>query len=75
MAVSDDRQRMMPMPEDRVTGQVLDYPEAVLLTKPTNQMLRGEVFMHFSFSSRAMFQVLYILPSSIYCTFKRGSYI
>ncbi|KAM7515834.1 hypothetical protein LguiA_005417 [Lonicera macranthoides] len=43
MAVSDDRQRMMPMPEDRVTGQVLDYPEAVLLTKPTDQMLRGEV--------------------------------
>lgn len=43
MAVSDDRQRFMPMPEDRLTGQVLDYPEAVLLTRPSNQALRGEV--------------------------------
>lgn len=43
MAVSDDRQRFMPMPEDRLNGQVLDYPEAVLLTRPSNRALKGEV--------------------------------
>lgn len=43
MAVSDVRQRTMPMPEDRVTGQPLAYKEAVLLTNPTNPELRGEV--------------------------------
>lgn len=43
MAVSDDRQRVMPMPEDRLTGLPLAYPEAVLLTDPINPDLRGEV--------------------------------
>ncbi|KAF7128905.1 hypothetical protein RHSIM_Rhsim10G0175400 [Rhododendron simsii] len=43
MAVSDERQRIMPTKEDRVNGQVLDYPEAVLLTNPSNPFLRGEV--------------------------------
>lgn len=43
MAMSEDRQRIMPMPEDRSTGQVLDYKEAVLLTHPTNPQLKGEV--------------------------------
>ncbi|KAK6125887.1 hypothetical protein DH2020_040375 [Rehmannia glutinosa] len=43
MAMSDERQRDMPMPEDRMTGKVLDYPEAVLLTRPTNPHLKGEV--------------------------------
>ncbi|XP_073284587.1 uncharacterized protein [Primulina huaijiensis] len=43
MAMSDVRQRVMPMPIDRVTGTVLDYPEAVLLTNPTNPELKGEV--------------------------------
>lgn len=33
MAMSDDRQRVMPTPFDRSNGKVLDYPEAVLLTK------------------------------------------
>ncbi|KAL6518609.1 hypothetical protein OROGR_019111 [Orobanche gracilis] len=42
MAVSDDRQRIMPTTEDREKGQVLDYPEAVLLTNPSNSFLRGE---------------------------------
>ncbi|KAF2295763.1 hypothetical protein GH714_033898 [Hevea brasiliensis] len=44
MAVSDDRQRVMPTPEDRATGQPLAYPEAVLLTSPINSELRGEMF-------------------------------
>jgi len=43
MAISDERQRIMPMPVDRETGKVLDYKEAVLLTKPTNPNLKGEV--------------------------------
>ncbi|KAL6518660.1 hypothetical protein OROGR_019162 [Orobanche gracilis] len=42
MAMSDERRRVMPMPVDRTTGQVLDYPEAVLLTCPTNSHLKGE---------------------------------
>ncbi|KAK1392411.1 hypothetical protein POM88_011467 [Heracleum sosnowskyi] len=43
MAVSDDRQRIMPTAEDRKRGQPLDYPEAVLLTNPSNTFLKGEV--------------------------------
>ncbi|KAL3323492.1 hypothetical protein AABB24_037902 [Solanum stoloniferum] len=43
MAISDERQRIMPMPVDRETGKVLDYKEAVLLTNPTNPDLKGEV--------------------------------
>lgn len=45
MAMSDDRQRVMPMPEDRIHGQVLDYKEAVLLTNPSNPQLKGEVII------------------------------
>jgi len=43
MAIADDRQRLMPTAEDRSTGQPLDYPEAVLITNPSNPELRGEV--------------------------------
>ncbi|KAA8546653.1 hypothetical protein F0562_003116 [Nyssa sinensis] len=43
MAVSDQRQRIMPMDVDGETAQKLDYPEAVRLTKPTNPELKGEV--------------------------------
>ncbi|KAL0332828.1 UNVERIFIED_CONTAM: Copia protein [Sesamum calycinum] len=45
MAMSDERQRVMPMSVDRFTGEVLDYPEAVLLTHPTNSELQGEMFI------------------------------
>ena len=52
MAISDDKQRIMPNMEDRLTGQPLAYPEAVLLTNPSNPQLRGEVPMHYlNFSS------------------------
>ncbi|KAL8152123.1 hypothetical protein V2J09_021931 [Rumex salicifolius] len=43
MAISDDRQRLMPMPEDRATGQVLNYKEAVRLIAPENPEMKGEV--------------------------------
>jgi len=46
MAISDDRQRIMPMPQDRDSGQPLAYKEAVLLTDPTNPDLRGEVCLN-----------------------------
>jgi len=52
MAISDTRQRNMPAMKDRYTGQVLAYPEAVLLTNPINPQFRGEVdtciFIYFS---------------------------
>ncbi|CAN1787472.1 Rhamnogalacturonate lyase [Linum perenne] len=50
MAISDYKQRVMPMPEDRVTGQPLAYPEAVLLTHPINPDLRGEVDDKYQYS-------------------------
>ncbi|KAJ8451743.1 hypothetical protein Cgig2_007226 [Carnegiea gigantea] len=50
MAISDDRQRIMPMPQDRDSGQPLDYKEAVLLTNPTNPDLRGEVDDKYQYS-------------------------
>ncbi|GAB4847202.1 hypothetical protein Ancab_026212 [Ancistrocladus abbreviatus] len=42
MALSDKIQRIMPMPQDRETGQPLAYKEAVLLTHPINPALKGE---------------------------------
>lgn len=45
MAMADNRQRIMPMPDDRLPprGQQLAYPEAVLLVDPINPKLKGEV--------------------------------
>ncbi|KAK6923249.1 Rhamnogalacturonan lyase, domain II [Dillenia turbinata] len=51
MAVSDNRQRIMPEAQDRATGQPLDYPEAVLLTNPTNPDLTGEVDDKYQYSN------------------------
>ncbi|TXG60055.1 hypothetical protein EZV62_014628 [Acer yangbiense] len=50
MAITDDRQRIMPMMVDRESGQALDYPEAVLLTNPINKELRGEVDDKYQYS-------------------------
>ncbi|KAJ4963183.1 hypothetical protein NE237_023122 [Protea cynaroides] len=50
MAISDKRQRIMPMPEDRETGQPLAYPEAVILTHPINPELKGEVDDKYQYS-------------------------
>ncbi|KAL0367889.1 UNVERIFIED_CONTAM: hypothetical protein Scaly_1007800 [Sesamum calycinum] len=43
MAMSNERQRIMPTSKDRLTGKILDYKEAVLLTNPTNPEFKGEV--------------------------------
>lgn len=43
MALSDDKQRIMPTREDREKGQALAYPEAVRLIDPSNPELKGEV--------------------------------
>ncbi|KAM1052977.1 hypothetical protein FF1_000503 [Malus domestica] len=51
MAVSDDRQRVMPTADDRSNGIKLAYPEAVLLTNPSNPDLRGEVDDKYQYSS------------------------
>ncbi|XP_028105347.1 uncharacterized protein LOC114304383 [Camellia sinensis] len=50
MAISDERQRIMPTPHDREAGLVLDYPEAVLLTNPSNPELTGEVDDKYQYS-------------------------
>jgi len=43
MAISDERQRNMPTMRDREAGQILAFPEAVLLTRPISPKFRGEV--------------------------------
>ncbi|KAL6012682.1 hypothetical protein ACLOJK_003171 [Asimina triloba] len=52
MATSDERQRMMPMPEDRnpPRGRPLAFQEAVLLVNPINPDLRGEVDDKYQYS-------------------------
>uniref|UniRef100_A0A9I9CSD4 rhamnogalacturonan endolyase n=1 Tax=Cucumis melo TaxID=3656 RepID=A0A9I9CSD4_CUCME len=54
MAVSDDRQRMMPTAEDRLAGKPLDYPEAVLLTRPADPSFQGEVDDKYQYSLENM---------------------
>ncbi|WVZ11500.1 hypothetical protein V8G54_016030 [Vigna mungo] len=51
MAISDTRQRKMPTVEDRSTGKVLAYPEAVLLTHATDPQIRGEVDDKYQYST------------------------
>lgn len=45
MAMADNRQRFMPLPDDRLPGrgQPLAYPEAVLLVNPVEPEFKGEV--------------------------------
>ncbi|XP_076930910.1 uncharacterized protein LOC143595882 [Bidens hawaiensis] len=50
MAVSDKRQRIMPTLEDRENGMALEYPEAVLLTHPSDPHLKGEVDDKYQYS-------------------------
>ncbi|KAG8654877.1 rhamnogalacturonate lyase isoform X2 [Manihot esculenta] len=52
MAIADDRQRYMPLPEDRREGrgQVLAYPEAVLLVNPVEPQFKGEVDDKYQYS-------------------------
>ncbi|XP_064965993.1 uncharacterized protein LOC135612876 [Musa acuminata AAA Group] len=53
MAIADNGQRIMPMPDDRRDGRShkLGYPEAVRLIDPTNVALRGEVDDKYQYSS------------------------
>ncbi|GMY17460.1 probable rhamnogalacturonate lyase B [Fagus crenata] len=52
MAMADNRQRCMPLPDDRISGrcQILGYPEAVLLVNPANPELKGEVDDKYQYS-------------------------
>ncbi|XP_021743772.1 probable rhamnogalacturonate lyase B isoform X1 [Chenopodium quinoa] len=52
MAVADNRQRKMPLPDDRLPGrcQVLEPPEAVLLTNPIEEEFKGEVDDKYQYS-------------------------
>jgi len=45
MVASDNRQRFMPLPDDRLPGrgEVLVPPEAVLLVNPLEPEFKGEV--------------------------------
>ena len=47
MAIADNRQRFMPLPEDRLPprGQTLAYPEAVRLVNPVEPEFTGEVYL------------------------------
>jgi len=59
MAMSDERQRNMPTMRDRETGQILAYPEAVLLTRPVNPEFRGEVCNTFLYDYCRIYQYLF----------------
>ncbi|KAG0453281.1 hypothetical protein HPP92_025945 [Vanilla planifolia] len=52
MAMADDKQRIMPMPDDRLPGrcQQLAYPEAVFLKNSINPNLIGEVDDKYQYS-------------------------
>ncbi|KAK2374056.1 rhamnogalacturonate lyase [Trifolium repens] len=51
MAVSDTIQRRMPTMRDRETGQPLAFPEAVLLTNPSDPQFKGQVDDKYQYSS------------------------
>ncbi|PIN19713.1 Rhamnogalacturonan endolyase [Handroanthus impetiginosus] len=52
MAMADNRQRYMPLPDDRLPGrgQPLYYPEAVLLVNPVEPEFKGEVDDKYQYS-------------------------
>eukprot|EP00252_Welwitschia_mirabilis_P026686 TRINITY_DN8830_c0_g1_i1.p1 TRINITY_DN8830_c0_g1~~TRINITY_DN8830_c0_g1_i1.p1 ORF type:complete len:644 (+),score=75.58 TRINITY_DN8830_c0_g1_i1:259-2190(+) len=52
MAISDNKQRIMPLPDDLTAGNCkkLAYPEAALLLKPKNSTLQGEVDDKYQYS-------------------------
>ncbi|KMT20560.1 hypothetical protein BVRB_1g005420 [Beta vulgaris subsp. vulgaris] len=55
MVIADNRQREMPVPEDRMKprGQELAYPEAVLLVDPTDAKFKGEVDDKYQYSEES----------------------
>ncbi|KAM5575243.1 putative rhamnogalacturonate lyase B [Rosa sericea] len=52
MAMADNRQRYMPLPDDRLPdrSKVLDFPEAVLLVHPIEPEFKGEVDDKYEYS-------------------------
>ncbi|KAF7817054.1 putative rhamnogalacturonate lyase B [Senna tora] len=52
MAIADNRQRFMPLPDDRSRerGQVLAYPEAVRFLNPVEPEFKGEVDDKYQYS-------------------------
>lgn len=56
MALSDTRQRYMPLPDDRLPGrgEALVPPEAVLLVNPIEPEFKGEVPSGNSFTFAAI---------------------
>nr|VDD55726.1 unnamed protein product [Brassica oleracea] len=52
MAISDERQRYMPLPDDRIPprGKPLAYPEAVQLLDPVEPEFKGEVDDKYEYS-------------------------
>ncbi|CAN0889541.1 hypothetical protein LINGRAHAP2_LOCUS16121 [Linum grandiflorum] len=52
MALTDKRQREMPLPDDRLAprGRTLDYPEAVLLVDPIEPQFKGQVDDKYEYS-------------------------
>ncbi|KAL3820723.1 hypothetical protein ACJIZ3_006628 [Penstemon smallii] len=52
MAITDEKQRIMPMPEDLLPdrGKTLIVPESVLLVNPINPDLKGEVDDKYQYS-------------------------
>ncbi|KAL2498175.1 Rhamnogalacturonate lyase family protein [Abeliophyllum distichum] len=50
MAISDDRQRIMPTDHDRTTGRTLEYKEAILLTNPHSPTFKHEVDDKYQYS-------------------------
>ncbi|KDP41508.1 hypothetical protein JCGZ_15915 [Jatropha curcas] len=52
MVVADNRQRYMPLPDDRSPprGEPLDFPEAVLLVNPVEPEFKGEVDDKYQYS-------------------------
>ncbi|XP_024038945.1 probable rhamnogalacturonate lyase B isoform X3 [Citrus clementina] len=55
MSIADNRQRLMPLPDDRLPGrgQVLAYPEAVLLVNPVEPEFKGEVDDKYLYSCKS----------------------
>ncbi|CAO2834573.1 unnamed protein product [Amaranthus hypochondriacus] len=52
MVIADNRQREMPVPEDRMKprGEALEYPEAVLMVDPIDKQFKGEVDDKYQYS-------------------------
>lgn len=67
MAIADDRQRLMPAPEDLNPdrSQQLAYPEAHILTNPVEPCLRGEVST-IDFHTTPAWKSSYIVASVTY---------